>query len=91
MRVTIIKDDNIVSIDGEGRTVDCSALPVNFHALQWTDISGEVEYRVMRCEHCSARSKKGNSIISDLSPYMPYIDAWHVAEKAGAHVAGPQG
>lgn len=93
MRVTIIKDDNAVNLDGMRRTVDCTDLPADFHALQWGGTSGEVEYRMTRCDHCSARSKKGNVLISDLSPYQKYVDAWHVedarvrAEQAAALAA----
>lgn len=102
MRFTIIKDDNKVLVDGVARTVDCSSLPPDFHALQWDGVDGEIEHRMTRCDHCGARSKKGNVLISELSPYQIYIDAWHVedervkaaeAEKqAGAvHAAGLQG
>lgn len=86
MRVVIIKDDSAVNVDGVLQTVDLSDLPADFHALQWDGTSGEVEYRVTRCEHCSARSKKGNVLISDLSPYQKYVDAWGVA-KATAEAA----
>jgi hypothetical protein len=87
MRVTIIKDDNKVLVDGTGHTVDCSTLPDTFHALQWDGVRGEIEYRRTRCGHCGAHSKKGNEFITDLSPYQTYVDAWHVADvaaKAGA-------
>lgn len=97
MRVTIIKDDNAVVVNGEKHAVDCSDLPADFHALQWNDLSGEIEFRITRCTHCSARSKKGNEIISDFAPYAPYVSAWRtakaVADAKGANenVAGPQG
>lgn len=90
MRVTIIKNDNAVVIDGVCHTVDCSALPADFHALQWSGSTGEIEYVMTRCEHCGARSKKGNSIISDLSPYQLYLHSWGAAKEA-AHAAGPEG
>jgi len=79
MRVTIIKDDNTVIIDGEARTVNCAALPEEFHALQWDGVRGEVEYRTLTCAHCSVRSKKPNATISDLSPYKAIVDGWHAA------------
>ena len=82
--MTIIKDDNAVVIDGVHHKVDCGALPADFHALQWTDLEGEIEHRMMRCDHCGARSKKPNQVISDLAPYQKYVDAWHVAETAAA-------
>ena len=82
MRMTIIKDDSNVTIDGEGYRVDCSTLPATFHALQWYGDRGEVEYKMTRCDHCGARSRKGNDLITDLSPYMPYVEAWRAAKAA---------
>lgn len=84
MHVTIIKDDNAVIVDGERYLVDCGDLPVAFHALQWDGTRGEIEYRVTRCEHCGARSKKGNEIILDFSPYQKYKTAWRFAKSAAA-------
>lgn len=89
MRITIIKDDNAVIVDGEHHTVDLSGLPEGFHALQWDGTSGEVEHTVTKCEHCGVRSKKGNELIYDLAPYQPYVDGWTAAKKAKADVAGP--
>lgn len=80
MRVTIIRDDNTVVVQGERHTVDCSTLPTDFHALQWDGASGEVEYRMVKCDHCGGRNKEPNLRISDLAPYQPYIDAWGVAK-----------
>lgn len=96
MRLTIIKSDAAVIVNGERHTVDCSALPVDFHALQWDGTGGEVEYGTTRCGHCGARSKKGNAIIWDVAPYQSYIDAWQTAKlaadeaKAKLNAAGPQ-
>lgn len=80
MRLTIIPSDNTVYVDGVAYTVDCSGL--NFHALQWADDAGEVEYAPTRCDHCGARSKKGNEFVRDFTPYQPYVDAWRAAKKA---------
>jgi hypothetical protein len=82
MRVTIIKDDNAVNVDGERHTVDCSGLPADFHALQWDGTIGEIEYRMVACSHCGGRNKKPNALISDLAPYSVYVDGWHVAKAA---------
>lgn len=81
MRLTIVRDDDIVIIDGEGHGVDCSKLPNNFHALQWDGTRGEVEYVPQTCSHCGVRSKKGNEILSDVTAYQTYVDAWHAAKK----------
>ncbi len=90
MRVTIIKDDNKVLVDGVGYVVDCKMLPLDFHALQWDGAKGEIEFKAMRCSHCGARSKKGNEFITDLGPYTKYVDAWNV-ERAKADAARPKG
>lgn len=100
MRVTIVKSDSIVVVDGVVYAVDCTSLPTDFHALQWYGQSGEVEYTATQCEHCGARTKKGNAVIRDLTPYQPYVDAWgqaKVAAEAAARekeqanaAAGPQ-
>lgn len=96
MRLTIIKGDDAVIVNGERHTVDCSSLPADFHALQWDGTGGEVEYVSTRCEHCGARSKKGNAIISDIASYSDLLDAWKRAAvaadeaKAKLNAAGPQ-
>ena len=91
MRVTIIKEDNRVVVDGESHTVDCSDLPANFHALQWYGDNGEIEHSTVRCEHCGTRSKKMNEPAADLGPYQKYVDAWRVAKaKAEADATRPE-
>lgn len=92
MRVTIIKDDSTVVVDGVPYVVDCSDLPADLHALQWDGARGEIEYSVMLCEHCGTRSKKNNETISDAAPYQKYLDAWYAAKveaeaKAAAQAA----
>jgi hypothetical protein len=85
MRLTIIRDTNSVIVDGEGYTIDCSMLPRDLHAVQWYGMAGEVEYAMMRCDHCGVASKKPNEVIKDLAPYQFYVDA-HASAKA-AHAA----
>jgi hypothetical protein len=74
MRLTIIRSDNAVGIDGEFLTVDCSALPANFHALQWSGPEngvggdGEAEW--------SGKPKPANTEVVDLGEYSAYVEAW---------------
>lgn len=79
MRLTIIKADNAVGIDGEFLTVDCSALPANFHALQWegpeNGIGGDGE------AEWAGKPKPANTEVVDLGEYYAYAEAWR-AEKA---------
>jgi hypothetical protein len=78
MKLTIIKEDNAVYIDGVSRTV-CSAL--DFHALQWDDVlqHGDIEYPVVTCPTCKGTSKKPNLPITDISAYQSYVAAWTAA------------
>lgn len=78
MQVIIVKSENVVAVDGVQRYVDCSALPANFHALQWDGAEGEIEYRSMICDHCGVRSKKPNEKVSDLAPYDALLKAWSI-------------
>lgn len=79
MHVTIVKADNAVGVDYEFLTVDCSALPANFHALQWdgpeSGIGGEGEVE------WNGKPKPANTEIVDLGEYQAYVDVWR-AEKA---------
>jgi hypothetical protein len=72
VRVTIIKADDMVYVDGLALSVDCSMLPDGFHALQWYDSWGEIETNV--------GGQHANQKIDDLSPYQFLIDA-HAAKK----------
>ena len=42
--LTIIKPDNNIAEDGVWRTVDCSGLASNVHAVQWDGSAGWIEY-----------------------------------------------
>lgn len=59
-------------IDGVYQRVDCSDLPENFHALQWNNGIGEIEWKEI--------PRPPNTVIDDLSDYQVYIDRWY-AEK----------
>lgn len=84
MKVSIIKDDGTVLKDGVAYSdLDLSALPDNFHALQWDTSSGEVE-------SIDAGGNPVNTSITDLSPYQWCVDAWQAvydAEQAAAAAA----
>ena len=45
MKVTIIKDDNTVGIDGQFVSLDLSGLPETLRVIQWNGQRGWVEYR----------------------------------------------
>lgn len=80
MRVSVIKADNAVYVDGVPMGVDCRHLPDNFHALQWegsedgTVGEGEIEY--------SGRPKPENEVIKELGDYMSLVQTWKVSHAA---------
>ena len=76
MRVSIIKEDGTVIKDGVAYTdLDLSALPNDFHALQWDTSSGDLETK-------DANNIPSNTSISDFSPYQFCVDAWQFAYDA---------
>jgi hypothetical protein len=84
MRMTIVKSDTFVAIDGLGfNGIDMSNLSSDFHALQWYETFGNLELidpvtRVMR-----------NETVDNLAPYDPQISGWNAkkAEHDAAQVA----
>ncbi len=86
MRVTIIRNDNMVYVDGNPRVVDCSSLAPEVHAVQWYDTWGELEININGCH--------SNTQIKDMSPFQALIDAHAlVPQKAreAAEAAAPGG
>lgn len=76
MRLTIIKSDGLVSIDGLPFTgIDTSSLPVDFHALQWYGASGEIE------KMDPSTRAMSNEKITSIQEYQPFINAWNVKKQ----------
>lgn len=77
MRVTIIRADGFVSVDGEGyRDLDLSVIPAGVGAVQWYGSGGEVE-------HVDAKGLVvANEAITDLGPYEPALAAWQERKAA---------
>lgn len=44
MQLTIIRDDSVMGIDGDFRTLDLSSLDPSISAIQWNGTVGHVEY-----------------------------------------------
>ena len=63
MRVTMIRDDNIITINGRTITVDLSEIPTNIHAVQWYGESGHIE-----------RQGQPNQAINSLNDFQIWID-----------------
>lgn len=76
MRISIIKEDGTVVKDGVAYVgLDLSALPDDFHALQWDGSNGDLETT-------DVNNTPSNTAISDLSPYQFCVDAWQAAYDA---------
>jgi hypothetical protein len=74
MRVTIVADDNKVSVEGQPETVDLSTLDEDIHVVQWYGTVGEVEFK----HDYIANTKKMNERIEDFAPYQKFVDLWMV-------------
>jgi hypothetical protein len=71
MKLTIIRDDGVVGVDGVFRNVNLSSLPQGVRAVQWDGTSGHVEY-----------DAAANTALSSISSYQSYVDAWTAAAPA---------
>ncbi len=69
MNVTVVKEDNVVAVDGEGLNFDFD-LPTNIWAIQWNGTTGEIEFN----------DGTPNEEITDFSAYQSLVDAYN-AEK----------
>lgn len=68
MRVTIVRDDNLIIIDGRALNVDLSDMPSDLHAVQWSDDTGHVE-----------RQGLPNQTIDSLGDFQTWISRWNSA------------
>jgi hypothetical protein len=80
MRLTIIRDDGIVGIDGKFKKIDLSSLPRGIRAVQWNSVAGHVEYDDMT-----------NTEISSMTPFQTFVDAWNLAASSQASAPGSAG
>lgn len=68
MRVTVIREDGKIGVDGVFRTVDLSGMPPEIRAVQWDSASGHIEY-----------DNAVNFPLDDIAQVQPYIDMWTAA------------
>ncbi|SFW21812.1 hypothetical protein [Nitrosovibrio sp. Nv17] len=68
MRVTIVRDDGVVGVDGVFRRIDLSALPPGVRAVQWDGMQGHVEY-----------DDVANTRLDTLSEFQWAVDRWLAA------------
>ena len=69
MQISIVKEDKVVMIDGEGINFDFT-LPANVWAIQWNGSKGEIEFN----------DGTPNEAITDFTAYQSLIDG-HATEK----------
>lgn len=68
MRITIVRDDNMVGVDGIFRRVDLSAMPKGIRAVQWNGLSGHIEY-----------DDASNMPLQNISDFQGFINRWEAA------------
>lgn len=78
MRVTIIIEENRVSVEGMSETVDCSSYE-DLHVVQWYGAFGEIEYF-----NAPGAQPKSNTQIDDFAPFQHLVDAWEIMAKTEA-------
>lgn len=64
-KITIIRDDGVIGVDGEFRHVSTAALPAGVRAVQWLHTVGHIEY-----------DNAPNTVLTDITPFQSYVDAW---------------
>jgi hypothetical protein len=75
MRLTIIKADNTVVVDGIAAEVDCSEIPIFVHAIQWDGDRGRGEIEFIKD---TDGIKHPNMPITDISHYGVMVDRWRI-------------
>lgn len=71
MRLTIIRGDNTVIVDGRALSVDLSGLPDNLHAVQWDGLAGHVEYN----------DGTPNEKLEAITAWQAVVDAWEAVRQ----------
>src|SRR5262245_48119029 len=77
MDVIIAVHDNIVIIDGEGRTVDCSGLDPMIRIVRWDSTSnkGWLEFHN---DPLGSFNRNGQlTKAADFTEFQPLVDAWN--------------
>jgi hypothetical protein len=68
MRITIIRDDSVVGVDGIFRRIDLSAMPESIRAVQWNGVTGHIEY-----------DDAANAPLGSITDFQQFVDAWIAA------------
>jgi len=94
MRVTIVKEDNVVLVDGEALNFDLSTItfPENFWALQWNGSSGHVEYNspMIQNDEITSLPDWANVCVTKWQTRKTEIEAEKAAAAAAAEAAAAE-
>lgn len=71
MKITLIRNDGVVLVDGRAFHVDLSDLPANIHAVQWDGAKGHIEY-----------INQANKSIASPAAFQPWVARWQAARDA---------
>lgn len=71
MRVTIVKPDNYVAVDGHVLAVDCSSLPEDVHAIVWEGDRGFIQF-----VSAGPTNTKPNEPLKSFAPYRAFVRDW---------------
>lgn len=78
-RVTIIREDNVVSVDGVFRPVNLGDMDPGIHAVQWDGQAGWVEYN----------DGRGVETLNSIGIFLPILDRYNLAAPAPAPTPDP--
>lgn len=84
MRVTIVPDDNSVTVDGvRYGGLDLSFMSVDIHAVQWYDTHGEIERK-----DPATKKMTGNEEITSFDQFQQALTVWQTEkERVAAEMA----
>lgn len=68
MKLTIVRDDNILGVDGVFRVINLSSLDPSIRAVQWDGTTGHTEYY-----------SGPNTDLADINAFQFVIDLWTAA------------
>ena len=86
MKISIVRTDNMVYVDGVGLPVDLSSLRAGVSAVQWDDAaeSGHIEYLPGPSGRC------GNETISAFDEFSIFVKMWNDSRSARAAAAAAE-
>lgn len=78
--LSILVEDNMVSIDGIGLLVNCSSLDPTIHAVQWNGDRGRGHIEFVD-EDPNDGQRPPNATIDNIEQFMLVVNAWNVLKQ----------